>query len=301
MTTCRVAAFFVQLSITSAYFNLGLAVYFWLVICHSKTEAYCRRIRGRFYMVVLFIGLGQAIGGIPFYTFGMNACHIFPPPVSKTWFPTIFFVIVPVALVMAGVTTLTVLVLLEVRRRERASVGYRAGQKKYWTRRVFWKSVLYLLAFYPTYPVLVVALFVDITKNTAWLFLLVCSTKVFGTLLCMHYAYHRQRSSEGRGIVTRRGSTSAEQVGLPQELRRSSGALKTNSLAPCRAFGDSTPESFREEMKSEDRIVDGDFCWSSEVDGKHDELVCNIESQSVLSLNVQSKVMGTPSVVSATQ
>ena len=146
MTTCRVAAFFVQLSITSAYFNLGLALYFWLVICHSKTEAYCRRIRGRFYMVVLFIGLGQALGGIPFYTFGMNACHIFPPPVSKTWFPTIFFVIVPVALVMAGVTTLTVLVLLEVRRRERASVGYRAGQKKYWTRRVFWKSVFYLLA-----------------------------------------------------------------------------------------------------------------------------------------------------------
>ena len=275
MTTCKVAAFFVQLSITSAYFNLGLAVYFWLVICHNKTEEFFARFRMKFYVVVSCVGLSHALGGIPYYTFGVNTCHIFPPPIAKTWYPAIVFLMVPVFIVLAGTTVFTVLVLMEVHRRERASVRYRSEQKKnyYWTRRVFWKSLLYLGAFYPTHPALIVAFFVDINARTAWLMLLVSAltpSQGFWNFV-VYYTYNRQRSAEGRGMASQRGSMSFDQVGYPQELPVSSAIIRTEPFANGFATAD-TPAFLAEDAKTEDEMDEEQNCTLT-VATKHEGLI----------------------------
>ena len=43
--TCKAAGFFIQLSLTSTYFNLCLSVFFWLTICRAWREPMFRRIR----------------------------------------------------------------------------------------------------------------------------------------------------------------------------------------------------------------------------------------------------------------
>lgn len=287
MTTCKVAAFVIQLGLTSSYFNLGLAVYFWLVICRNKTEDYIRRFRWKFYSAVVVLGVGHALGGIPYYSFGVNTCHIFPPPIAKTWFPAIFFLIGPVAVVMAGATAFTLLVLLEVHRREKASVRYRAEQKRsyHWTRRVFWKSLLYLGAFYLTYPILIATFFVSIDENTAWLLLLTSAlgpSQGFWNFV-VYYAYNRKSANEKS---RKRGCCggSLDQASPPREIYPSTATQRTKA-AVCRH--DSTDdmadgwddgkseESTRERICDEDRLEVTDDCYALHYHAKLNRKVCD--------------------------
>ena len=150
----------------------------------------------------MLLGLGLAFGGIRHYTFAINSCHILPPPLVQSWFPSIFFVLVPLSIVMLGSTVFTVLVLLEVFRRERASARF-STRRYQWTRAVFWKSLLYLAAFYLTYPIMFSTFFVDVSSRVNWLFMLTSALAPSQGLwnFGVYFAYRKQSA-------TRRGSKS---------------------------------------------------------------------------------------------
>ena len=129
------------------------------------------------YGTVTLISLVLALAGLRYYEFGFHVCQVLPPPIAASWYPAIFFFIVPLSIVLAGTTLSTIAVLLEVRRREKAAMRFRSSRylgdnQMHLTAKVFWKSVWYLSGFYLTYPIFFATFFVDITDKTIALFFL---------------------------------------------------------------------------------------------------------------------------------
>ena len=241
--TCTAQGFFVHLGQTSMYFNLALAVYFWLMICRNWKEKLFRRIRFPIYLVILVVGVALSFAGIPFYEYGINQCLIYPPPIAATWYPAVFFVVLPLAIVLIGATIPTLLVLLEVRAREKASLRYQTNQRSfYWTRRVFWKSFWYLSAFYATYPILITTYFADVRPSTYWLILTssaISPSQGFWNF-CIYYAYRGRRRRHQRRRRRRHGqnhSRRRQQQQQQQQRRRRRRSSKNNSEEmPISAF-----------------------------------------------------------------
>ena len=225
--SCTALGFFAQLGQTACYFNLTLSLYSWVVICLKWTETRLRRIRYRVYAAVVFISLVLSFAGLPYYEFGFHYCHVVPPPVAATWLPSVIFFVTPLSIVLAGTTVSTLLVLMEVRRREKASLRFRSRHRfgddqMHLTARVFWKSVWYLAGFYLVYPILFATFFIDLTSNTFWLYYL---SSAFGPSqgfwnFCV-YVYTHRRSD------LRTGSTaftpSDRNSSTPTERRSSLG------------------------------------------------------------------------------
>jgi len=204
--TCQMLGFFSQVGQTAYYFNLALAVYFWLVICVQCKAKTLLRGRNTLYAGLTLLGVGLALGALPFYTFGFHVCQVLPPPAASSWYPSVFFFIAPLSVVLAGTTLFTILVLLEVRRREKATLRYTSRQYQregrnnlLWTRKVFWKSLWYLAPFYLTLPVLFAIFFVDITDGTVWMLklsTLLGSSQGFWNCCVYIYSYRRRGNGD---------------------------------------------------------------------------------------------------------
>ena len=205
--TCLALGFFTQLGQTASYFNFGLSLYFWLVISYGWRESTFQRIRYPVYGAVTLIGLVPAFAGLRYYEFGFHLCQVMPPPIAASWYPAIFFFIVPLSIVLAGTTLSTIAVLLEVRRREKAAMRFRADShlgdsQMRLTAKVFWKSVWYLSGFYITYPILFTAYLVDITDKTIALYFLssaLSPSQGFWNFCVYAYTYRRFDKKRSRG------------------------------------------------------------------------------------------------------
>ena len=65
--TCTAQGFFIQLGTISAYMNVSLAVYYYLVIKQGWDESRLKKIRWALFLIPMAVGFAWAFAGINFY------------------------------------------------------------------------------------------------------------------------------------------------------------------------------------------------------------------------------------------
>ena len=145
--TCTAQGLFIQLGTISAYMNVSLAFYYYLVIKHSWDETRLKKIRWALFLFPLVVGFTFAFAGIPFY----DSLNLWCNNTASYW-PDI-----GVAIAIGLATIVMTLVCWDVYTKEKASAKWkrRAGGasdgRQTLSSQVFWQSFFYLMAFYSTW------------------------------------------------------------------------------------------------------------------------------------------------------
>jgi hypothetical protein len=142
--TCTAQGFFIQLGYTSAFYNMVLSVYYFLVIKKGMRESQLQRLKYWFHVPTLLVGFGLAFAGIPFYENIFAVCHI-PAAVNiGTWGPEgentsitdaesdsllTVFSIVPISIVVVVGGINMILIYLHVRKLDKAANRWRMGHR----------------------------------------------------------------------------------------------------------------------------------------------------------------------------
>jgi len=118
ISTCKAQGFFLQLGLTSAFFNALLSLYFYLMICQNWKERKFTKYRMYAYAFVIFVGLLLAFTGLQYYYTDMLYlyCYIRPPPAEESFFPILLWNVVPVAFVFLFMSVNTALLVHAVRK-----------------------------------------------------------------------------------------------------------------------------------------------------------------------------------------
>ena len=125
-----------------------------MVIVFNYKEHQFGRILVWTHVVVLTVGIGMACASIPFISPLLGVCFIAQPPAIDSLLPRTLLYTVPVVLVLFGLTLSTAIVCRFVYNQQRRSARWSLSQKRTATvtRKVFWQSFWYVLAFYTTFP-----------------------------------------------------------------------------------------------------------------------------------------------------
>ena len=75
-TTCQIQAFMIQLGLTSIFYNLALATYFYMVIGHNWKEGQFRKYLKYLHVVLALVGLALACAAIPYYGAQFGTCYL---------------------------------------------------------------------------------------------------------------------------------------------------------------------------------------------------------------------------------
>eukprot|EP00980_Cylindrotheca_fusiformis_P025764 scaffold14574_cov123-Cylindrotheca_fusiformis.AAC.1 len=191
--TCKLQGVMLQLGYTSMMFNLLLSLVFWLTVSKGWKEYQLRKIRLPIYCVVVFVGAGIALGGIPLYEPSLYFCGL-PVPPFASWYPVIFFFFVPCAICLTGVTVATIMLFLSVYKLERSSSRWRFAVRRggdTMTAKVFWRCFWYLLAFYVPWPIYFASYFVEL-KERNYGFLLVLQILSPSQGFCNSLVYYQR-------------------------------------------------------------------------------------------------------------
>lgn len=154
--TCTTQGFFIQLGFTSIFFNVSLALHYYLVIVRGWREFDLRNYAHHLIATPVLIGFGLALGGLPFYEGFEYGCHLQPVPVGELWV-VLLFVVLPVGISILFITT--VMFLLYKKVRDQSLAGSRWSMRMSQNsasldRRVFWQALFYTMSFYITWPVM---------------------------------------------------------------------------------------------------------------------------------------------------
>ncbi|KAL9183978.1 hypothetical protein ACHAXT_002064 [Thalassiosira profunda] len=175
---CAIKGFFIQLGTISAYMNVSLAVYYFLVIKQGWNDSRLTKIRWALFLTPIAVGLAWAFAGIKFY----DSLNLWCNNTASYW-PDI-----PVAIAIGVATIIMALVCWDVYKKEKASAKWRGGAaavnsstaateqneskrccgiipklsrkgtsggdngRQSLSSQIFWQSFFYLLAFYLTWP-----------------------------------------------------------------------------------------------------------------------------------------------------
>lgn len=112
--TCTAQGFFIQLGMTSIFYNCSLSLYYMLVVALGWRERKLKKFKYMLLGVPLVIGLSLAFAGIPFYASIIFACHLQTPPFVETWKLSIIFLFVPACASIIFVTIMMFLVYYKV-------------------------------------------------------------------------------------------------------------------------------------------------------------------------------------------
>lgn len=168
LQTCKVQGTIKQLSYTGILFNLLLAIYFWLTVSKGWKEHQFEEIRRYAYGAVLLVGVGLALGGIPFYEPLLFDCKLPVPPLfTDSWTEMIFFFFLPFGLSLLGILWATAALFLSVYKLEKSSSKWRLSIRATgdsMTVKVFWRCFWYLLAFLIPWPIYFVGHFVEMKE-----------------------------------------------------------------------------------------------------------------------------------------
>mmetsp|Transcript_16015 Transcript_16015/g.34843 ORF Transcript_16015/g.34843 Transcript_16015/m.34843 type:complete len:900 (-) Transcript_16015:27-2726(-) len=143
--TCTAQGYFIQLGSTAAYMNTSLAFYYLLVIKYGWSEIRIKRIRWALFLVPILIGLAFAFASIPYNEPLALWCNN-----AASYWPEI-----PMIVTIGLATIVMGIVCWDVSSKERATKKYRTGDtgRPSLSRKVFWQSFFYLMAFYIVWPV----------------------------------------------------------------------------------------------------------------------------------------------------
>jgi len=153
--TCTAQGFFVQLGLTSVFYNVSLAVYYVLVIVYRWRERDLQAIRHYLFGIPFVVGVCLAVVGIRYYRWIEYGCHLRPPPDGEIW-KTLVLVVLPIGFSIATITLSMLFVYLTVRRNAQASRKWRfgVGSPSKLQTQVFWQALFYSLSFYVTWPII---------------------------------------------------------------------------------------------------------------------------------------------------
>lgn len=125
--------------------NVSLAFYYLLVIKYGWSEIRLKRIRWALFLVPILIGLAFAFASIPYNEPLALWCNN-----AASYWPEI-----PMIVTIGLATTVMGIVCWDVSSKERATKKYRTGGagRTSLSKKVFWQSCFYLMAFYIVWPV----------------------------------------------------------------------------------------------------------------------------------------------------
>uniref|UniRef100_A0A7S3P6F5 G-protein coupled receptors family 2 profile 2 domain-containing protein n=1 Tax=Amphora coffeiformis TaxID=265554 RepID=A0A7S3P6F5_9STRA len=156
--TCKAQAFFVQLGFTSVFCNVSLAIYYVLTIARGWKEFQLKAIRWYLQGFPLVSGIGLACGAITNYHWIEYGCHILPLEEGDTEWPILVFAVIPLGLSIISITMSMWFVYRAVQvqatKAKKWRLGGDSGGKNSLEREVFWQCLLYVLAFYITWPIM---------------------------------------------------------------------------------------------------------------------------------------------------
>jgi hypothetical protein len=120
--TCKTQGFFLQLSATgSLFYNVVLAVYYYLVIVYSAREERIKKYIFVFLAPPAVVAVFVSLRGLPYYTTVFIVCTIPPPPTILSWDILIKLTLFPIAFCLLTATVLTVAIYLSVKKSLHAS------------------------------------------------------------------------------------------------------------------------------------------------------------------------------------
>ena len=160
VTTCKIQGFMIQLGqSTSMFYNMFLALYFFLVVVRGWRESSCRKIIVWVHVAAVVCSVGLAVGAIPFIEAQFGVCGILPPLTSSQWQVSLFYT-APVSIVLFTLTVSTLAICRSVYIQEKRARKWKFVKKKLsMTREVLWQSFWYVMAFCVTLPMMLVSFY----------------------------------------------------------------------------------------------------------------------------------------------
>jgi hypothetical protein len=147
---------FIQLGLTSVFYAMSLAFYYYLVIALGWKEFQLRKILLAFHGLPLIVGFTLAFAAIPQYDLMVYVCHLEPASSNgdgELW-PILVFVVIPLSIAIVSITGCMTLVYCKVRQQSASSKKWTfgIGSASKMQQAVFWQAFFYVLAFYVTWP-----------------------------------------------------------------------------------------------------------------------------------------------------
>ena len=155
-TTCMAQGVMIQIGQTSVFYNMCLSLYFLLVIGYNWNEHRFKKIGRWVHLVVVLLGVSMGFGAIPYILPQFGMCGILQAPDAVNVWPVTIFHTVPISITLVILTAATIAICVKVHQQQVKAKKWMLQQNLSLTRKVVWQSVWYVIAFYATFPFLIV-------------------------------------------------------------------------------------------------------------------------------------------------
>ena len=205
--TCKAQGVLIQLGLSSMLYNMLVSIYFWLVICHNWKEHDFRRIRLWAHVVICGAGAALAFAAIPYVGANLAVCSLLIPPSTPTLWPATIFFTIPLSCVVLISSLATGAVCWNVYMQQKTVQKWMANRNMDLTKKVFWQSFWYVIAFYVTIPWLLLNFYAEYRSSSTevWVrrFFVAISSPSQGLLNSLVYFQRQQGWVRCRGCVKR--------------------------------------------------------------------------------------------------
>ena len=118
--TCVAQGFFLQLGVTSIFFNISLSIHYFLVIVKGWKARRLQSARVWLLLPPIVAGFSLSFGGLPLYINVIYGCYIPPKPLASEQWPSLLFFGIPVLVSLVVTSSMMGLVYWKVRQQVRA-------------------------------------------------------------------------------------------------------------------------------------------------------------------------------------
>jgi len=151
--SCTAQGFFIQLGLTSPFYNCTLALYYLLIVSFGWSDTRIQKYKMCFLGIPFAVGLAFALAAIPFYGYSATMCYV----VEKEK----IFLVFPIATVIFFATLFMIKIWLDVYHQEHRVQRWRASGPHDLTKKVFWQAFWYLMCFYASWPIVIALIFME--------------------------------------------------------------------------------------------------------------------------------------------
>ena len=173
--TCTLQGFMIQLGQTSMFYNVCLSLYFLLVIVYNWKERMFRRLCLASHMLVSVLGAGLAFGAIPFIGPQFGVCGVLPPLTTSQWQVSLFYA-GPVSFTLVVLAVATAVICYKVYQQQKKAKKWMANVSAKLSRRVFWQSFWYVMAFYMTLAPMLFTFYIEFESPQHYWLLVLAAT-----------------------------------------------------------------------------------------------------------------------------
>ena len=251
--TCTLQGFMIQLGQSSMFYNICLAFYFLLVIVYNWKERMFRRICLASHLLVFVFGAGLAFGAIPFVGAQFGVCGVLPPLTTSQWQASLFYT-GPVSATLVLLTVVTAMICYKVYQQQRKARKWMSNQSLALSRRVFWQSFWYVMAFYVTLPPVLLTFYIEFESPQHYWLLVLAATlaPLQGFINTLVYFQRSRRKKAARslfhcvcGWLAKKGDDEKGVVPTPTKIQENMGETQSvGSNERNESISESPPVAF---------------------------------------------------------